>query len=42
MTSCLQGDTDSAPGNVVMQYDVEPLPPDLTTEQRFFEGRHAV
>ena len=34
----IQGDTDDAPGNVIMQYDLEPLPPDLTNEQRFFEG----
>ena len=34
----MQGDTDDAPGNVIMQYDLEPLPPDLTNEQRFFEG----
>lgn len=34
----MQGDTDDAPGNVIMQYDLEPLPPDLTNEQRFFKG----
>ena len=25
-----------------MQYDVEPMPPELTTEQRFFEGKRSV
>lgn len=38
--SRLQGDTEDALGNVIMQYDLEPLPPDLTNEQRFFAGEH--
>lgn len=34
----LQGDAEDAPCNVSMQYDLEPLPAELTTEQRFSEG----
>ena len=35
----LQGDADEEkPGNVTLKYDIEPLPCDLTSEQRFFEG----
>lgn len=37
----LQGDAEDAPCNVSMQYDLEPLPAELITEQRFSEGeRH--
>lgn len=35
-----QGDAEEEkPGNVTLNYDIEPLPFDLTPEQRFFEGR---
>lgn len=35
-----QGDAEEEkPGNVSLKYDLEPLPFDLTPEQRFFEGR---
>lgn len=37
-----QGDAEEEkPGNVTLNYDIEPLPFDLTPEQRFFEGLKA-
>ncbi|KAL3141961.1 hypothetical protein ABBQ32_004607 [Trebouxia sp. C0010 RCD-2024] len=38
----LEGDTEEEkPSNVSLKYDIEPLPLDLTPEQRFFEGLRA-
>ena len=28
------------PGSVTLKYDIEPLPSDMTAEQRFFEGEN--
>ncbi len=30
------------PGSVTLKYDIEPLPSDMTAEQRFFEGENQI
>ena len=44
ITACQRGNVaqgaseDGKPGNVTLKYDIEPLPGDLQSEQRFFHG----